>query len=229
MKKLQYIFLLAATTLYAEYKPVELDTKLLSSMDGIPRIIDGNAVKTEYQVLNEVAKIQFGKLNPQTKKREGVISCRNEKINLKQLIIEENKVEKELKNFNMSIKDAYKNPSIVANPEVQQHVIDVKNGFADAKRIFKDATFPFLESIQHFKAPVIMLMEECCAKRNMPESLILKWAEAAGDEDYIFEKYMRTAKEFDLFLGDLTTFLKDLIHNCPKAKKQFEEWYLKKN
>lgn len=228
MKGFFSLSIIFSSIIVAEFKPVALDAKILKSLDGVNRIIDGNAVKIEYQVLNDIATIQFGKIDKVTKKRTGIISYNGELKSLKQLVIEETKLEQELKKEHISIKEAYHNPQLLS-AALQEKVHQLYIAFHQAKDIFKEATFQFLDSIQHFKNPVLALMQDCCEKRDKPHSLILKWAEAAGDEEIVFHKYMATATEFDSFLTDLTLFLRDLIHNCPKAKKQFEEWYLKKN
>lgn len=222
------LFILIFTKNICEYSPINLDADILKKMDGIIRIIDGNAVRIEYQVLNSIAEITLGKLNSATKKREGILNHQNSKKNLKQMVIEEAKLSRELQALAMTVRDAYIQPSNVKDSELRNKVLNAKAAFLEAKQIFKDATFPFLDTIQHFKFLVIDLMKDCCNKRNKPDSLILKWAEAAGNEEAVYNKYMLTATEFDVFLSDLTLFLRDMIHNCPKAKKQFEEWYLNK-
>lgn len=229
MKKIVLLNILISLKSIAVFEPIELDISILKSLDGVAKVIDGNAIRIEYQVLNDIASIQFGKINTQTKKREGMIQYDNNKTNLKQLAKEETRLAKELVEFGITVKEAYHNRLESLPEALKEKIKSLKVAFLDAKNIFKEATFQFLDSIQHFKGPVIDLMTDCCVKRNKPESLILKWAEAAGNEEAVFHKYITTAVEFDEFLTDLTTFLRDLIHNCPRAKKQFEEWYLKKN
>lgn len=212
----------------ADHQPIELNSKIIHALDGITRIIDGNTIKTQYTILSETANLQFGKIN-EYKKREGFLGFGNGKKNIKQLVIEETKLENELKAFNLTPKDVF---NAKALPNLPQNLIETINGlnaaFMEAKEYFKHATFPFIDQVKHFKHLVVQLMEDWSKKRNRPDSIILRWAETAGNEEEVYHKHLTTLKIFDIFLNDLNSFLRDLIYNCPKAKKQFEEWYLKK-
>lgn len=229
MKKiiLNLLLLLSTKSFSAIYEPCKLDAKILQSIDGVVNLgIDGTAVAAQYQVLGEIYNLQFGKTDA-NKKRVPILTYKDKKVNLKRLVIEEGKLVKMLKEaeIKISLADIYHNPKLAGKYE--SDVRDLKKTFEEAKKHFRSETFQFLDSIQHFKAPVVALMAEFAQKRNRKDTILLKWADVKGNEEEALNKSIKTILDMDKFLSDLGMFLKDLMHNCPKARKQFEEWYKK--
>ena len=98
-----------------------------------------------------------------------------------------------------------------------------------AKHDFIKTTEPFIKGIEPAKKLLLSLIDEFCQRRNRLDSVILSWTHAqSGSEAKVFNHEIQNFAKFDIFLSDLTLFLKDLIHSCPKAREQYKEWYQKK-
>jgi hypothetical protein len=98
-----------------------------------------------------------------------------------------------------------------------------------AKNDFIETTKHFMKGIEPAKKLLLSLMDEFCERRNRLDSVILTWTHAKnGNEAEVFDHAIKNFADFDLFLQDLTFFLKDLINSCPKAREQYKEWYQKK-
>lgn len=216
-----------ASTFAEKYVPIKFDSKLIQSLDGVARTLDGTAIKAQYQVSSKVTELQFGQLEGSV--RIGIIDYKDKKLNLKQLLSEERNLVKSLQENGIqnNLIDIYKKPQLAG--KLKKEAEDLKQALDNAKELFIEKTFIFLDSIQHFKGPIVRLMEEFCQKRNLQDSLLLEWANVNGNERDSLNQAAPTIWHFDRFCSDLRLFLMDLIHNCPKAKKQFEEWYLHKN
>jgi hypothetical protein len=183
-----------------------LNAKLLTftnpsihSLDGITYMIDGVAVHDILIVLKKSGRIHNGKRVGT--KTVGKYLFNGTKASIKQL----SQLEK-------------------ASPNDPQLAVLLTKSKHDFIEITKD----FMDGIDTAKNLIVDLMGEFCECRNRPNSIILSWANAKqGSEEEIFNKSVKTFVKFDEFLTDLTLFLKDLIHSCPKARQQYKEWYKK--
>ena len=112
--------------------------------------------------------------------------------------------------------------------EIQPDSKQLNKILLKSKHDFIAVTASFVDGIETAKTLILDLMHEFCERRNRPNSIILTWANAkAGGEEEVFSEAVKSFKDFDEFLGDLTLFLKDLVHSCPKAQEQYKEWYKK--
>ena len=93
-----------------------------------------------------------------------------------------------------------------------------------AKADFIVLSNKFIESGRGSKNIMTILIEEDCRKRNRLNSHLLEWAKTKdGQESTMFEKRITNFVDYYNFLTDLSNFLLDLIHSCPKAELQFKE------
>lgn len=222
MNKFFNIILVLSLPLYANLTPIKLDNPLIKNLDG--GLIDGSAILMQKQVLVSISNIVYGKQG------QGLINYKNEKTTLQKLSIEERKLNALLKEkCGIDIKAAFHADVNTLPKEFQSDVTALQNAFLDAKQQFKDATFSFLGNIQHFKGPIVKLMNECCQKRKRTNSHILKWADAsAGNEEALFHSIITTNNELNTFLYDILVFINDLSYSCPKATEQFKKYMQEK-
>lgn len=80
-----------------------------------------------------------------------------------------------------------------------------------------------LEAANASKNQFFPLIRQWSHERN-PESQLLAWAHLAEKEEGThFKKTVTSLVAFQEFCLDLTLFLNDVIHNCPKAYQQFKK------
>jgi hypothetical protein len=171
----------------------------IHSLDGVTFALDGAAIHDILIVIKKVMSMQGGQ--KVGLKVEGLYPFEKEKFSISQLAV----IEK-------------MDPS---NPHLA-------NALAISKRDFIETTKHFMKGIEPVKRLMMSLIKEFCERRNRPDSVILDWANAkSGNEDEIFNQAIKSFANFELFLSDLTFFLKDLVNSCPKAREQYKEWYKK--
>lgn len=93
-----------------------------------------------------------------------------------------------------------------------------------AKADFVVHSNEFIENGRGSKNIMIVLIQECCQKRNRLDSFLLEWAKTKeGQESTMFERQIKSFTDYHHFLVDLVNFLLDLSHSCPKAEAQFKD------
>lgn len=90
---------------------------------------------------------------------------------------------------------------------------------------------PFLDTqLHHVKTTLVELIEEDCTKRGRPDSILLRWAHVSpGGEHALFKKEINTYRTLCAFCVDISCFLEDLMHSCPKAMKSYEHELTRQN
>lgn len=186
------------TTLYGNNLLV-LTNPIIKSIDGVPYMLDGEAIMKIVGILRNIVSIHNGQKT--NGGQIGNYEYKHELMSVAQLAQQE-----EL------------DPN---NKQLKQILIIAKNDFIKI-------TKPFINDIEPAKRLVLSLLQEYCDRRNRKDSMILLWAQAKrGREIQIFNTSIQSLRELDTFLKDLTLFLKDLINSCPKACEQYKEWYNK--
>lgn len=93
-----------------------------------------------------------------------------------------------------------------------------------AKADFVVHSNEFIENGRGSKNIMIVLIQECCQKRNRLDSFLLEWAKTKeGQESSMFERQIKSFTDYHRFLVDLVNFLLDLSYSCPKAEAQFKD------
>ncbi len=201
--KYQFFWLVTCLALpmsnFANTKLLTFANPAIHSLDGVTYMIDGVAI---HDILIVIKKIQNMLIGQKTNNSaSGNYEFLGKKLSIEQLM------------------DAEVNFS--EHPELEQ-------ALHTAKHDFIETTKSFMSGIEPAKRLILDLIEEFCERRSRHDSLILSWSNAKhGNEAEIFNKNVTSFKQFGIFLNDLTLFLKDLIHSCPKACKQYREWYQK--
>ena len=180
---------------------IMLTNPFIHLLDGVTFMLDGVAIHQMLITLRKVMHMQSGQ--KEGTKTIGNYSFNNEKFSIKQLA---------------EIEKIYPdNAQLLATLEF-------------AKHDFIKTTEPFIKGIEPAKKLLLSLIDEFCERRHRLDSVILAWTHAqAGNEAKIFNHEIQDFATFNVFLSDLTLFLKDLINSCPKAREQYKEWYQKKN
>lgn len=183
----------------------EKNKGLVELMDGLSWGIDGIGLHFINQIITKIEAIQLG-----LKAKDGNI--------IGKYIIN---------NKRYSIHD-------LTTIENQFDDATIKPLLEQAKKDFGSIVFPFLENAKGVKHLIIPLIAESCEKHLRKDSVLLEWAKSneEGSEEKLFITHGTSFKALDSFCSDLTSYLEDLIHNCPKAQKQYaklkEEWEAKK-
>lgn len=81
----------------------------------------------------------------------------------------------------------------------------------------------YMEEINHIKLYITQLIQQWSEMRNYPTTLLLDWSKMEGSDYSQLVKRINTINEFSIFLCDLSTFLADLLHSCPKSLTQYKE------
>jgi hypothetical protein len=175
--------------------------QVIHDLDGKIFMIDGYAIHDMLIVIRKATMMQFGQKNGS--EFIGHYTYKNQKYSIHQL---------------SQLEEVTTNPDELTPLLVQ------------AKHDFIEATQAFAKNIKTAKKLVLSLMTEFCERRNRPNSLILSWAKTnGGNEEHVFNQVITSFKVYDVFLDDLTLFLKDLINSCPKARQQYQEWQKKQH
>ena len=221
MKKILSIILILSIKTLA-LTPIKIESPLIHNLDG--HLIDGGAIMMQKQVLVSISTIVYGKHGV------GTVDYAGKKISLQKLSIEERKIDSEMqKKYSLSVKNAYHEDPAKWPNEFRDKIVALRAAFDDAKNQFKDATFPFLDKIKHFKDPVLKIMSEWSEKRKRTNSDILRWADTDGNEEALFHSTITTNNDLNSFLYDIMVFLNDFSHNCPKANDQFVQYMKEKD
>lgn len=183
----------------SDSKLLTLTNPAIHSLDGVTFALDGAAMHDILLVIKKIMAMQGGQKVGLSV--EGLYPFEKSKFSISQLAAIE-KMEPD-------------------NPHLK-HALEI------SKQDFIDTTRHFMKGIEPAKRLMMSLIKEFCERRNRLDSVILDWANAKnGNEDEIFNNAIRTFADFELFLSDLTFFLKDLVNSCPKAREQYKEWYKK--
>ena len=90
--------------------------------------------------------------------------------------------------------------------------------------IIEEVSLEFKELARTSKPIMAILIEESCQKRaRANDSLIMVWAHSKENEYTLFDRHVKTIKDFDVFMIDLYNFLGDLVHSCPIGQRQFKD------
>jgi len=191
--------LLLPINLYSDNRLITFTNPAIHSLDGVTFMLDGAAIHDILLVIRKVMSMQNGQ--KVGSRMEGFYQFGQEKLSIAQL------AEVEQKDPN--------NPNLA-------HALQL------SKHDFIKTTEQFMKGIEPAKRLMLDLIKEFCEKRNRPDSVILAWTNAKhGNEAEVFSDNIRSFASFELFLTDLTFFLKDLVNSCPKAREQYKEWYKK--
>jgi hypothetical protein len=124
---------------------------------------------------------------------------------------------KELATLEQEIADKKDEKSLKIKQALRELLVMVK-----ADYIIKSKEF--IDSGRGAKKVYVILIEEDCKKRNIPNSFLLDWARTKdGHESTMFEGQIKSFSNYYHFCTDLVNFLLDLTHSCPKAEQQFRE------
>lgn len=108
-------------------------------------------------------------------------------------------------------------------------LLETQQALRVAKDEFITATKEYLEMARIMKGMTLDLITQSCTRRRKTHSFLLKWAdETDGTEMSVFEQEITTVHKLLEFCMDLSGFLTDMVHSCPKAKRQFDQKYGKK-
>ena len=128
----------------------------------------------------------------------GSIDCTGEKVTLKQLV----EIEK----------------SGNASPKL------LSNALADATNQFEAASKDYLKEARGFKDLMLSIIQQWASLRGREDSQLCQWGkQPAGEEFSFLKRSVVTAEALDRFLVELSCFMKDLRHSCPRSTELFQK------
>lgn len=182
-------------------RSIKLENPILSNIDGKQMGINGENVALTKKYQTNILEILLG-----TNTRDGKVGkylFEGKKYSAQQLRKIEDKLgEKATPAQHQEIKTALK---------------QMRNDFENISEEFKDIA-------KSSKSIMAYLIEESCQKRERgSDNLILIWSKSNESEYALFDKHVRTIKDFEIFMTDLYNFLGDLVSSCPIAQQQFRD------
>ncbi|MFI5333122.1 MAG: hypothetical protein ACHQVS_03400 [Candidatus Babeliales bacterium] len=208
----------------AKDKPVTLDSEILKLIDGTP-FLNGYEIKIMLHVLLKLQNMLDGEVDASGKK-EGYYALNGQRYSINELIALEAGIDEEF-STNQARRitgeiDAEQFVHIEATHRVQKN--ECAAALQEAKDDFEKKISPYVGNARGAKQQLCMLIQESCKKHNRLDSILLKWGEEQeGHEGEAMRTKVTTLLEMKAFCNDLTNFLKDMIHSCPKAVAHYKE------
>ncbi len=220
--KIRWFFIalsLWASAIHCKPQPIVLESVLIKLMDGASFGVSGYEVKMMLHILLKLQHMLSGEPDSQGAIR-GLYGHDGKKQSIKQLAVLEIEHETHWNEFN-------KNNARVTSDHEELYVQKKKEFEACLEVIKKDfdhKVSPFLANARGSKQQLLILIKESCEKHGNPHSHLLKWGESQdGHETDAMYTDIHTMRDFEQFCQDLSNFMKDLIHSCPKAVAQYKE------
>jgi len=194
-------------TAHAHTKFTLLEDKAIHWVDGIQGLLDAEAIRDSLDVRRIINNIVYGTKNHATGLFEKHYDLAGwpEKVCLTDLV-----------KFSIT----YNQAGIPADDIRWQ---DLNFCLNTMKKEFKGLTQPLLESAAEAITVNMRLIKEWTSKTNRSNSMLLLWG-TIDEEKALWEA---TPAELRQFLLDLQNFLKDLMYSCPKARRKYNEKYIK--
>jgi len=182
----------------------KLENAAIHFLDGVTRALDGGSIGEMLEVRKKIEDLKLGIKDPATKTYKGLYSYFGQPCTTGMLV----KIEEALLN----------------NPESNSpKPAELNKCFKQIKHDFIKLTLPFMERMKPVKPFVLKLIKESCDKRDLKETVLNVWGNTNGNEEAMFNENMKTIREFDKFLEDVSNFIGDLLKSTPKGRKQYIE------
>lgn len=218
-------------------KPANFHAKLhspeLEALDGVPGLIDGNAIKDIMHIRKGVTEIAFGvATDKRGLERTGKYTFNGKKYGIHELAEIEKTKKKQLAAAEALARRKYRGSDLTSNlnklrSEYEHDMAKLNECLNKGKEDFRNLAFHFLRSIQAAKHMIVKLMKESCAQRGIKQSIMLRWGDANDNNAAAeFDAAVKNNADFAEFLEHLRNFLGDLIDNCQRGYKQFRDWFI---
>ena len=185
-------------------EPLTLKDPVIKLIDGMRIGVDGEKIGFMLKIRLRIKTMQYGtKIAPNVFKGEYIFQNKPYSIN-------------ELVHVESKFKTAHD-----ADPK---KITELSAVLADAKQDFVKEIMSFMETARGMKKHITKLIDESCKRRDRKDSELRRWGAAKeGHEEKQFNDDIKDFKTFDAFCTDLSNFLEDLIHSCPKGRKQLQQ------
>ncbi len=177
-------------------------SNVIAQIDGI--LINAPEILDSLRAINAINEVQYGKMNKETKKREGSYQLADQKVTLQDLV----KKEHLLLNENTPATDA-------RWTELNTALTAAKDDFTSKLKALRKGDDSESDMAKKMK---IKLIDIFIKDQNLSNSLLAN----ADKSDEKEKMYAASATEFFRFLNDLKHFLEDLIESCTKAHDQYK-------
>lgn len=186
-----------------DYHPILLESDVLKIVDGIRGLMDETNVHKIICMGQLITKLESGipVIDKETKKQTILpYNFENKTYKLSELALLESELEQK---------------------NEEKRLAELKTLLENIKEVFLNLTGPFLRDARGTRQQMFELIKEWSNKRKRYDTLLLGWM--VGSEEISFRKNITSFQIFVTFNEDLTTFLKDLLYSCPKARQKFRE------
>ena len=209
MKKFISLVLLLSCAIQTT-KTVVLTHPALKVLDGSSIGLDGVAINGIFVVLREIEAIRIGQAGNLTR----LYKCEENLYSVEGLAQLEQRLLLEEKNLCLDIEQLAK----IAKKKQNLNIALEK-----AKTDFIEKVKPFIKGVQKTKSLVVNLLKESCEKRDIMDSIMMKWLSANGNEEYVFKTSVNDCQTYAIFLQQVKDFLLDLVESCPIGYEQFKD------
>lgn len=100
---------------------------------------------------------------------------------------------------------------------------ELQKSLAIARQHFDKLSADYVSQIQIAKEYMVKLIDQWSMLRNEPDTLLLNWGKLDCTERESMHASLTSFKILNTFFGHLLLFLADLMHNCPKSLKKYQE------
>lgn len=223
--RIRSLFLCAlCITTSAFSKPVTLDSEILKLIDGTP-FLNGYEIKIMLHVLLKLQNMLDGEVDQQGNKA-GYYQLNGQRYSINELITLESALDEEFSTCQARRITGELDNREYADSEAAYRINKQKFAAAlqEIKTDFETKISPYVGNARGAKQQLCMLIQESCKKHNRLDSILLKWGEEQeGHEGEAMRTNIATCAQMKVFCIDLTNFLKDMIHSCPKAVAHYKE------
>lgn len=195
MDKFSVRLLFALFLSYSHFAaPIKINHRMIAAIDGTPRCESGKMLKLEKGLRSLLGKTPNEKL----------ITHRNQKFTLEQLIAQETKAREQGR------LPAFRNNHAGA--------------LDDAIRQFATITQPYLTEAQGFRDQMVILIEFWINEKGFKNSPLADWStQPEGDELAQMKKKTTSFQRLGTLVNHLNMFLVDLRTSCEKSWRQFRK------
>ncbi len=216
MKKIALSILLLSS-IPASIKTITFESPIIDFIDGKSYGVNEMVFALLLQVRREIRQRLFGQKLP-SGTYKGMYKLEDKHYSIVELALLESQLD--AKHFaNEITEEEYKSTKNKLQSLLTQALDDLL-----------DITKDYMSGLRGAKEQVLILINEFCEKRKLPNSLLLGWAkEKDGQEGVLLRKKVDTFVKYEKFCQELALFMEDFARSCPKAKKQFLAMIKKNN
>lgn len=176
---------------------IKIDAKIFSIIDGTS--LGNSSVHKAHVFSKRIEELLYGKKDKKSGALVGMLKFLNRPATIKEMVALEHKY-----------------------GHIEEYQSHLHASFEEAVKIFEEMSDANLKEVRGTKDMTMSLIQKWSIQRNLPETPLLEWSKVEeGREQEHFHQTITTFAQFDCFLEDLKTFLKDFMHSCQKSLENY--------